>query len=100
MDEEQKLLLEMERARQAQDLMEHPLFIEAREAYRSRLMAEWEASPARDSEGRERLWLMLKTLSAVEGHLSELMQTGKLAKVQLEQKRGLMERMKSWAGSE
>lgn len=99
MDEESKLLVEIDRARQAQELIEHPLFAEAMEKYRNRLMDEWAASPARDKEGREHLWLMVKTVGVVEGHLKELMETGKLASIQLEQKRSAMQRMKEWIGA-
>ena len=37
---------------------------------------------------------MLKTAEAVERHLVELMETGKLASIQLEQRRSLAERAK------
>lgn len=96
MDEEYQLLTEIERARQAQELAEHPLFKEALEKYKARLHQEWADSPVRDTEGRERLWLMSKTVSVVEGHLNELMQTGKMATVQMEQKKTLLERAKQW----
>lgn len=96
LSEEHQLLAETERARQAQELMEHPLFKEALDLYRQRLMDEWASSPARDTEGRERLWLMAKTAEVVPQHLKELMETGKLASTQLEQKRTLRERAKSW----
>lgn len=94
MDEEVRLLAEQERARQAQELAEHPLFKESLATYRERLMTQWAESPARDTEGREKLWLMLKTAEAVERHLVELMETGKLASIQLEQRRSLAERAK------
>ena len=94
MDEESRLLAEQERARQAQELAEHPLFKESLATYRERLMTQWAESPARDTEGREKLWLMLKTAEAVERHLVELMETGKLASIQLEQRRSLAQRAK------
>ena len=97
-DEEHLLLTEQERARQAQELTEHPLFKEALDTYRQRLTNEWAASPARDTEGRERLWLMLKTADAVEGHLKQLMETGRLASLQLEQNRSLLQRAREWTG--
>lgn len=92
MNEEGRLLAEQERARQAQELAEHPLFKESLATYRERLMTQWAESPARDTEGREKLWLMLKTAEAVERHLVELMETGKLASIQLEQRRSLAQR--------
>ena len=98
MNDEYRLLTEIDRARQAQEITEHPLFVEAVEQYKTRLMDEWAASPARDKEGREHLWLMVKTVSVVEGHLKELMQTGKLATLQLEQKKSVRDRLMSWSG--
>ena len=94
MDEQQQLETEVERARQAREITEHPLWAEAFDAYRKRLMDEWAASPARDTDGREKLWLMVKTASAVERHLAEMLETGKLASIQLEQKRSLLDRAK------
>lgn len=91
-DEETRLLAEQERARQAQELAEHPLFQEALQQYRERLMQEWADSPARDTEGRERLWLMQKTVGVVESHLRQLMETGRLASLQLAQRRSLAQR--------
>ena len=97
-DEERQLLTEQERARQAQDLAEHPLFKEALDTYRAKLTTQWAESPARDTEGRERLWLMLKTADAVQRHLIELMETGKLASLQLAQRRTLAQRARAWTG--
>ena len=97
-NDEYRLLTEIDRARQAQEITEHPLFVEAMEKYKTRLMDEWAASPARDKEGREHLWIMVKTVSVVEGHLKELMQTGKLATLQLEQKKSVRDRLMSWSG--
>ena len=94
MDEQQQLETEVERARQAREITEHPLWAEAFDAYRKRLMDEWAASPARDTDGREKLWLMVKTASAVERHLAEMLETGKLASIQMEKKRSLLERAK------
>lgn len=69
------------------------------ETYRQRLMEEWASSPARDTEGREKLWLMLKTAEAVERHLVQLMETGKLASIQWEQKQTLLQRAKEAASN-
>lgn len=92
LSDEQRLIGEMERARQASDVLDHPRFKEAFEVYRQRLNDEWAASPSRDMEGREKIWLMQKSLNAVEDHLKELIQTGKLASIQWEQKQTLSQR--------
>ena len=41
MNEESRLLAEQERARQAQELADHPLFKESLATYRERLMMQW-----------------------------------------------------------
>lgn len=92
MSDEMQLLNEIERARLARDVTDSPVYKEAFESYRERLLQQWADSPARDIEGRERLWLMLKTAETVQSHLAELMQTGKMAAVQLEQLRTRRER--------
>jgi len=98
MTEDQQLRSEQSRAIEARDVVEHPLYVEAFEVYQKRLMDEWADSPARDKEGRETLWLMLKTARAVQAHLQQIMETGQLASIQLEQKRSMLERAKAWTG--
>jgi hypothetical protein len=88
-----KLRSEVERGRQANELLENPLIKEAFETIRSRYMSEWENSPARDSAGREKIWTYLKQLEAVKAHLSEVVTTGKMAQMEQEQ-RSLVERLK------
>ena len=86
--------LEAKRGHEAAQLLENPLLREAFDTQRERIQREWEDSPARDTEGRERLWLMLKLLGAVEGHLKTVMETGKLATLEIERKKTLLERAK------
>lgn len=95
-EQEHQLRTEMERSRQAQELIEHPLFREALDLYKARLAQEWESSPARDTEGRERIWLMNKVAGAVEKHLLEIMETGHLASLQMEQHRNWLQRVRDW----
>lgn len=90
-----KLATDQRRGERAQAILEDALFVEAHAAIRDRLIAEWEAAPARDAEGRERLWMMVKLLERVRGHMQEVMTTGKLAAKSLAdlEKRGLRERI-------
>lgn len=85
--------LEISRGQQAAELMEHPLLVEAFEVLRSQYLSAWETSPVRDAAGREELWRLMKSLSAVEGHLKTVAETGKLARLQVEQD-SLMKRMR------
>ena len=89
---------EISRGSQAQELLEHPLMVEALQTLRSRIAEQWESSPARDKEGRESLWTMLKLLGNLEGHLREALETGKLARLQLEQKQSALKQAKEWIG--
>lgn len=63
---------------------------------RDRISRQWAESPARDTEGREKLWLMGKLLENVDQHLKELMQTGQLARLKLEQEQTLKEKAWEW----
>lgn len=84
---------EISRGQQALELMEHPLLVEAFAMLRAQYKTAWEESPARDPQGREELWRLVKSLSAVEGHLKTVVETGKMARLQVEQE-GLMQRMR------
>lgn len=83
--EQPNLLLEADRGRQAQDLLEHPLLQEAMEILRSEFKEAWANSPARDSEGREKLWQLHAMVGKFESHLTQVLQTGKLARLQIEE---------------
>jgi len=80
---------EIERGEQAALLLSHPLLVEARTKIKTELMDAWQTSPARDVEGRETLWLSLKLLEQVMGHLESVVETGQLAAHDLS-RRGVM----------
>jgi hypothetical protein len=88
---------EISRGQRAAEVLDNDLYREAFDTLKARLMQQWAESPARDKEGRESLWLMTRLLENVESHLSEIMQTGKMARVQLEQQ-SLFERIKNTVG--
>lgn len=69
--------------RQAEYLLEHPIYVQAFATLRTEITQQWAASPSRDAEGRERLWLMLKLLDRIEGHIKSVAETGKMAKKQI-----------------
>lgn len=91
MTDEGKLVQEIDRGRQAQELLEHELMQEAFKTIRETYLSQWEASPARDTEGRERIWTYLKQLEQLKAHLQSVLETGKMAT----QQRSIMERMKT-----
>jgi hypothetical protein len=78
---------EVRRGQRAESLLQEPILLEAFEEVEKVYHKEWENAPARDVEGRERLWLMLRLLKLVRGHLEEAAKTGHLAARQLTQLR-------------
>lgn len=97
LSEEPRLRAEAMRGQRAHELMADDLMVEAFGTLNTRLTKEWADSPVRDTEGRERIWLMQKLLKSVGDHLSEIAQTGKLASLQLEQERTRLQKAKAWA---
>lgn len=97
-----QLLREQERGRRASELLEHPLLTEAIQSLRQEFQTAWINSPARDSEGRERLWHLVKLVDKFESYLKEVMMTGQMASAQIEERKTVLERMKaginSWLG--
>lgn len=96
-DDDRNLMREIDRARLAKEVVENPMFAEAFDRLSAQMRDEWEASPARDTEGRERLWLAVNLLGKVRSHLLETMQTGQMARMQLEEKRSRWQAMKESA---
>ena len=45
---------------------------------------KWKQSPVTDTEGQAKLRLMLKLLGDLQANINETIQTGKMAKIQLE----------------
>ncbi len=81
-----KLEDEINRGQKAAQILAEPLVKEAFDVLKQECYDQWAKSPARDAEGREKLWLMLKSAERVEAHLRSLLETGKLAEATLRQK--------------
>lgn len=78
-----KLALDRQRGINAKLLLETPLLVEAFADAKAEYLAAWENTPARDTEGRERLWIMVKLIDRVRSHLETVMAGGKLAEREL-----------------
>lgn len=74
------------RGEEARQLLEHPLLAEAFQTIRNEVTEQWQGSPARDVEGREKLWLTLRLLNRLEGQLQSVVETGKVARATLLQR--------------
>ena len=75
---------EITKGKNAERILNDELFKKSITYLRELYLNEWENSPARDKEARESLWVAIKMLGTVEGHLQTVMQTGKLANRQIE----------------
>lgn len=75
---------EIQRGIQAQSILDSEIYKESVEAVRSAIIRQWESCPIRDVEGQHELKLMLKLLGDIQANIKTVMETGKLAKVQIE----------------
>ncbi len=71
--------IEVSRGVRARAILDDPLVAEAFAAIERECLAEWRRAPARDVEGRERLWLMLKMAERLRAHFESLIDGGRLA---------------------
>jgi hypothetical protein len=85
---------ELYKATRAKEVIENEVYIEAFEAIKKELHEQWISSPARDAEGREKLWLMQALLNKLKLALESVMAGGEVAKANLRHKQSLLERAK------
>jgi hypothetical protein len=82
----------------AREVLENEVFNQAFEDIEKELIESWKKSPARDQEGREKLWIYLAMLQKVKSNLQTTMETGKLAELELMHKQSLADRAKEFLG--
>lgn len=83
---EGKLREEQSRGERAKALMRDPLILEAFDKLEDRYVEAWKDSSSSQDE-RETLFQMYQALMVVRGHLSEVIETGDLAKLELDSAR-------------
>ena len=74
---------EQQRGHRAKTILEDEIFVEAIQKVSGELDAEWVNSPVRDTEGREKIYMMKKMLNVLLVQLRSVMETGKLATKQI-----------------
>lgn len=82
--DESKLRLEETRGVQAAALLDNDLLREAFATLEREYMAAWQATGARDTDARERLWQAVQIVGKVQAHLRSVADTGKMARKQLD----------------
>ena len=75
---------EIQRGQQAKRILEDEIFVEAIQKVSAELDQEWINSPIRDTEGREKIYMMKKLLNVLHVQLKSVMETGKLATKQVD----------------
>lgn len=68
-----------QRARSAKELLENPLLLEALQAVEVAYWKQFKDSPARDTEGREKIYMGLKSLEDAKQYLRAYIEDGELA---------------------
>jgi hypothetical protein len=69
------------REEKAQNLLNNELFQEAFEVMRKDLMGRWEASGSTELEARESIWLAMRLLDRLYGHIKSIVETGHMNKM-------------------
>jgi hypothetical protein len=89
-----KLQSEVSRSEKARLGLSNPIFVEAIENLKKLYSQSLLNTGVNEQDAREKLWLAYQIVNKVEQHFIEIMETGKLAKRQLEDFRKSIEGQK------
>ena len=70
-----------ERARHANNLLQNELFIESFDVLKEDLLNRWSNSGSTEVEARESIWLAMRLLDRIHGHIKSIVETGHMAEV-------------------
>jgi hypothetical protein len=79
----------------ATEILENEVFQAVFADIEKEVIKQWTNSPARDAEGREKLWTYLTLLHKLKQQITTTMETGKLAKLELQHKQTMADRLKA-----
>ena len=66
-------------------LLKNDLFVESFTVLKEDLMNRWTQSGSNELEARESIWLAMRLLDRIEGHIKSIVETGHMNKVLEEQ---------------
>ncbi len=69
------------REEHAKRLLNDDLFNEAFDTLKTDLMERWNNSGSNESEARESIWLAIRLLEKVRGHVESIVETGRMNKI-------------------
>ena len=78
----------------AKEVLDNEAFSAVFDDIESELTHAWKNSPQRDAEGRERIHLALSMMQKVKACLVSRMESGTMARLDLEHKRSISERLR------
>ena len=78
-----KTLEEIKKGEQAQKVLDNTVYQEAFTHVRNNIIEAMQASPLSDDVTHNRLVIALQTLNQIQRALTEVMQTGKMAQIQV-----------------
>ena len=70
-----------ERERRANSLINDPLLKEAFDVLKEDLMNRWNHSGSTDLQARESIWLAMRLLDRIHGHINSIVETGHMAEM-------------------
>lgn len=70
--------------REAEELLNHPLLVDAFDKMEEAYLSAWRGSKLPDLEERERLWLAVQVLAEVRNHLRVVVENGVVANKEIE----------------
>ncbi len=76
--------IDVQRAMQAEELLNNPLLSDALDSMEREYLAAWRASKLPDLEERERLWLAMQVLEQVRNHLRIVLENGVVARREID----------------
>ena len=74
-------MTDQRREEHAKRLLNDELFNEAFDTLKTDLVERWHNSGSNESEARESLWLAIRLLDKVRGHVESIVETGHMAKI-------------------
>jgi hypothetical protein len=69
------------REEHANRILTDPLYQEAFDTIKEDLMNRWSTSGSTELEARESIWLAMRLLDRIQGHLTSIIETGHMAKM-------------------
>jgi len=83
----------------AKEVLENEAFASALDAIEKDIVDQWKASPAKDEDGRRVLWQYLQMTYKLRENLQRTLETGKLAKLELQHQQSLRDKARGWLSS-